>query len=323
MRYLNESDLIRLVPDRDYCGLVEQAFQDYGRQGNVTSDPSIATVAPPGNPESMLSMKGTASKSLGLHGVFFGVRSRDYYLAVSDLKTGTLVGVLESSLSYKKRTAASAVVAARFLARPDARRAAVIGSGGIATEVVRQLAMHFRLADLRVASRTAQGARAFVERLQPQIDCPLAAADSVEAAVVDADIVVTITSANVPFIRAGMLKRGSFLCSLGGAHEVDFGVLQDVDRLVVDDIGYALWRGDFKGWVDSGRVSRTALEQRIAGHMGQVALGQVRPLQGKETVMAVVQGMAIGDLFVAKAALDRAELAGAGTSVPVSSQVMR
>lgn len=321
MRYLSAADLGRLVPDSEYGTLVEQAFQEYGRERKITSQPSVATVTPPGEPGALMTIKGTVAPSLRAHAVFFGVRGRDYYLSVCDMQSGELLGVVEHTLSYKKRTAASAMVAASHFAPGDARVAAVIGAGGIATEVVRQLPGRFRLDAIRVASRTVQGARAFVDRLQPQVDCPLQAMESVGAAVADADIVITITSATTPFLHAGMLKRGSFLCSLGGSHEVDFGVLAEVDRLIVDDIGYALWRGDFKAWVDEGRITREQLAQRIAGDMGQVALGQVAPRQPDETVMAVIQGMAIGDLFVAKTALDRAQHAGLGFAVPVSLQV--
>jgi len=322
VKYLNADDLSRLVPDGEYCKLVEQAFQEYGRERKVSSQPAIATIVPPRDPASIMQMKGAVAASLGVHGVFFGVRSRDFYLAVCDMRSGLLLGMVEQSRSYKKRTAASAVVAASFLASSDARQAAVIGSGGIATEVVRQLQTRFKLDVIRIASRTIQGARSFVERLQPDVvDCRLQAAGSVESAVEGADIVITITNANEPFIHAGMLKRGSFLCSLGGAHEVDLSVLEGIDRLIVDDLGYAMWRGDFKGWVDSGRITRVALEQRIAGDMGQVTLGQIPPRQGAETVMAVIQGMAISDLLIAAAALERAENAGLGSEVANSLQV--
>ena len=281
MRYLNANDLNQLVPDSEYCKLVEQAFEEYGRERKVTSQPSIATTVPPHDASSTMSMKGTVATSLRAHGVFFGVRSRDYYLAVCDLQSGTLLGVVEQSLSYKRRTAASAVVAAGFFAPQDAHRAAVIGSGAIATEVARLLPTRFKLDVIRVASRTAQGARAFVDRLQPQVGCPMQAVASVADAVADADIVITITNATAPFIHAGMVKRGSFLCSLGGSHEVDFSVLDEIDRLIVDDIGYALWRGDFNAWVDSGRITRAALEQRIEGDMGQVAVGHGFPSSGE------------------------------------------
>ena len=321
MRYLNENELARLVADREYRALVEQGFREYGQQRQVTSEPSIATITPPDAPGSMMSMKGTMSQNLRAHGVFFGVRGRDYYLAVSDLDSGVLQGVLELSLAYKKRTAASAMVAAGYFAPRDARRAAVIGSGAIAAQVVRQLPIHFRLDSITVASRTAQGARAFVETMAAHVDCPLQASDSIPAAVADADIVITITSASTPFIGAGMIKRGSFLCSLGGGHEIDYSMLAEVDRLFVDDIGYALWRGDFKGWVDGGHIARDALERRIEGHMGRVALGELPQRRGNETVMAVIQGMAISDLVIARTALTRAEREGVGTPVLTVAQV--
>ncbi|NDH54543.1 MAG: hypothetical protein EBY24_21810, partial [Betaproteobacteria bacterium] len=161
-------------------------------------------------PAATLVMKGTVATSLRVHGVFFGVKARDFYIAVCDMDSGTLLGVVELSHAYKKRTAASAVVAAGFFAPAAARRVAVIGSGAIATEVVRLLPTRFALDSIRVASRTHEGARAFVHRLQPQLACPLQAVASVEQAVEGADIVVTITNSNEPFIHAGMLERGSF-----------------------------------------------------------------------------------------------------------------
>jgi len=316
MRYLTAAQLSQLVPSREYCDLVRSAYQIFGEDRQVLSQPSIATVAPVHAPGDMMSIKGAVAASLGVFGVFFGVRGRDYYLAVSEIGTGKLLGVVEQSASYRRRTAATALVSASYFAPSSSRVAAVIGSGGISAEVVRLLPTCFKLDSLRVASRTFAGARTFVDRLKPEVDCAIQAVESIREAVAGADIVITITSASEPFITEGMLAPGSFICSLGGGHEIDIKVMSEIDRLIVDDIGYALWRGDFKGWLDRGEIARSALEQRIEGDIGQVALGKVPPRQGDETILAVIQGMAISDLVIAHTALERARLSELGGEIP-------
>ena len=311
MRYLDAAQHARLVPDADYFELVDRAWCIYGKEREVLSVPSIAAISPPQAPR--MAIKGAMASALGVHGIFFGAQSQEYTFAVCEFATGRPIGLMEQSAAYRKRTAAQGVVAARYFAPRGARVAAVIGSGGIASHVVRMLPLEFQLDELRLASRTATGARAFVERLQPEVGAPMRACDSIAEAVRDADFVITISSAAEPFLGAGMLRRGAFLCSLGGGHEIDASILAEVDRLFVDDLSYALWRGDFKGWVDRGDISRAALEQRIEGDIGLVALGELPRRQADETIMAVIQGTAICDLVVAHAALERAALAGVGT----------
>ena len=55
--------------------------------------------------------------------------------------------------------------------------------------------------------------------------------------------------------------------------------------------------------------------------MGRVALGELPQRRGNETVRAVIQGMAISDLVIARTALTRAEREGVGTPVLTVAQV--
>ncbi len=323
MRYLNATEFAHVIPDDDYCDLVQTAYRHFGTERQVSSHPPIAVIHTGQVASSIMSMKGAALASQGVYGVFFGVRDAHYYFAVCDSTTGNMLGMVEQSASICKRTGASSVVAASLLARPDAKVAAVVGSGKIATEVVRQLPRRFALDSIHVASRTLQSARGLVDRLQPEIACTLQAHGTVGEAVAEADIVVTITTASAPFIREGMLKPGSFLCSLGGVHEVEFGVLKEIDRLVVDDIGYALWRGDFASWIARGDISQTELQKRINADIGQVALGQAPGRRAGERSMAVIQGLALCDLVIAKEALERAQRAGIGTQISSAMQMRK
>ncbi len=87
------------------------------------------------------------------------------------------------------------------------------------------------------------------------------------------DIVITMTTANEPFIEAGWLKPGALLCSMGGVPEVHFDVPAEVDRLVVDDLGYALVQGDLHEWIKNGYITEAEITERIDADIGEIAIG--------------------------------------------------
>ena len=109
---------------------------------------------------------------------------------------------------------------------------------------------------------------------------------------------------------------------MGGVHEVEFGVLREIDRVVVDDPGYALLRGDFASWIDRGEIARDALERRIDADIGEIVYGRKpgRTSEGQR-FLAVIQGMAICDLIVAQFLLARADVEDVGQTLAVFPQM--
>ena len=320
MIVLTETDVRGLLRVEDSFACIEDAWRRYGAERAVTSTPAMAVMVVPGEAPTPWGIKGAVLPSLGLAGVFFGAQFGSYTFAVCDSRTGVIVGLVEQSWLTKRRTAVTAAIAAKHLATPGASVAAVIGAGRIGAEAVRMLDHAFDLAAIRIASRTIGGARAVCTALEGEVAAPLIAA-TVADAVAGADIVVTLTLAQAPVIAPGMLAEGAVLCSMGGVHEVEFAVLAEVDRVIVDEIDYALLRGAFAAWIALGEITREALEARIDADMGGVA-GGLAPGRtgGRERILAVIQGMAVCDLAQAAMVLERAREAGVGTRVPLQAQ---
>ena len=125
--------------------------------------------------------------------------------------------------------------------------------------------------------------------------------ESAAQAINSADIVITLTLADTPVIQPGMLSPGRFLCSMGETEEVEIGVLKAADRFIVDAFDYATLTGDIAQWLKQGFTTREQLEQRVDGHIGQVASGQ-RPGRQTDTerIYAIIRGMgsAISPLLI-------------------------
>lgn len=323
-RYITAGEARELLSPVDSIRLAQEAFRLYGIEREVLSNPAAAFTIVKNDVPTMFWAKAASFSTLGVAGCFFGAQFGDYYFNMHDCETGELLAIVEQSWLVKRRTAATGVVAARQLARPDSRVATLIGPGQIGTEVARLLPLAFDLEELRVVSRTLEGAERFAGQIGAELGIPVKAYASAEEAVAGSDIVVTITLAEEPVLKPGWIRPGTTICSMGGVHEIDFGVLKEIDMLVVDDLDSALLRGDLAVWVEQGSISRNDMIEMISADIGQLVNGD-KPGRASpdQTILAVIQGMASCDLIVAKHLYDRACEKGIGHEFPVQRQMQR
>ncbi|TDD29979.1 ornithine cyclodeaminase family protein [Actinomadura sp. KC06] len=145
----------------------------------------------------------------GGHGAHRGI------VAHFDAESGRLLAVMDAEAITAVRTAATATAAMLALARPDATRFAVIGTG---TQARAQIAF---LASLESVELVV-GARDLVkaERLVAEFD--FGSASSIEAAVRTADVVFCCTSSRQPVVRREWLTGGAHLSSVGGSDGPEF-----------------------------------------------------------------------------------------------------
>lgn len=319
--YLTAADVRQLLTIPDALAAAEEGYRLFGQDRRVTSSPSASVLAIGNETATTLVAKGAFARSLELAGVTISYQFGEYYFVLLDARTGMLEGIIERAWMTRLRTAATAGVAAARLARPGTRVAAIIGTGPIAEELVRVLPQALPLEEIRIASRSLAGASAFAARLQPEVRTPLRPMPDPGQAIRGADVSVTMTLAESAFVRPGWLAPGALLLSMGGVPEVEYGVLQEVDRLIVDDLDYALLRGDLACWVQRGEISRADLQARIDADIGEVVAGS-KPgrRSADERILAVLQGMVICELVIAQAVLRKARERGVGHALPTTVQ---
>lgn len=154
-------------------------------------------------------------------------------IILHDLERAHPVALMDGTLITAMRTGAAAGVAAKYLARPEAKTAGFIGAGVIGRTAFEAIALavpgltEFRLFDLNVDKARALAAE-FAGRWQIEI------VDSARAAVENADVVATMTTTRAPFIKADWLKAGCFVAAMG-KNEFEAEALLRANRLVVDE----------------------------------------------------------------------------------------
>lgn len=148
----------------------------------------------------------------------FGLSTVMAFGALADVATGTPQLLSELTLSTALRTAATSVMAAKRLARPDAKSMALIGNG--AQSEFQALAFHYLLGieELRLFDIDPAATAKLMRHLQSVPGLRLVVCTSTAEAVRGADIVTTVTAdkTNATIITPDMLEPGMHINGVGG-----------------------------------------------------------------------------------------------------------
>jgi ornithine cyclodeaminase/alanine dehydrogenase-like protein (mu-crystallin family) len=215
--------------------------------------------------------------------------------------TGQLLGVMNASAVTAIRTAAVSGLATKLLARDDATELAIVGTGVQARAHLQAMSVAGSFERARIAGRSPERARAFVAEVAPRYDFRIEPAESVEAAVRDADVIVTATNAVEPVIRREWIRLGAHVNAVGScspkARELDTSTVV-ASTLFVDRRESTLNEsGDYLLAAEEGAIGPA----HIRAELGELLIGQElgRTFDEEITVFKSL-GIAIEDLAAAQ-----------------------
>ena len=131
-----------------------------------------------------------------------------------DIETGKPRALVAGNNLTALRTAAAGAAAARRLARPDAGRVAILGTGRQALFQLKALAEVRALRSVVAWSRSPANVEAFGDEVRT-LGLEFAAAGTPGAAVEDADIIVTVTPSTAPLICLADVPPGAHINAMG------------------------------------------------------------------------------------------------------------
>ncbi len=248
-----------------------------------------------------------------------GLTSHLATIILLDPATGALVALLDGRYITEARTAAVSAVSVDRLARPDATRLAIIGTGVQARSHLDAIKHVRPLTDVRVWSPNAEHCAAFARSASTDTGLTVRAAASARTAVRDADIVVLVTASPVPVIDADDIAPGTHLCAVGACRPTQREMptaLVARSRLFVDSRTAALVEaGDIVLPLAEGAFSA----DHIVGELGSLILGRCEGRRSADDVTLFKSlGMAVEDVVAAQLVVERATTAGLGTRFSLS-----
>ena len=312
--YLTEDDVRRLVTVKDAIATLELLFETWPDPATVNLPRQRAQI---GNGSfNLMGAAWGASDIFGLKAYYGGGGGRFHVLLYSS-RDGALKAMIEADHLGRSRTGAASGLATKILANPDARILGVIGAGRQAFTQVAAVCAVRDIEAVRVFTRTAAHREAFAREIENKLRVTAKPALSAEAAVGDADIVVTITKSAEPVLRANWLKSGAHVNAAGAnaasRREVDAETVLRATVRATDHREQArLEAGEYCDLVAAGRLQwqdvvelGDILTERVPGRRGPADITLFKSL-----------GIALEDIAFADLIWRRAVERGVGRPMP-------
>ncbi len=287
-----------LLTYADLIPAMERALADYSAGTAVQPVRTTIPVEAHGGFLFVMPAYAPTSRALGAKLVTFypknsGIETHFATIQLFTPETGEPLVSLDGTRITAMRTAAVSAAATRALARDDASRLAIIGSGVQAASHLEALRSVCTFRDVRVWSPRSAASFAAAHGVT--------AAPSAEACVKGADVIVVATTAAVPVLKGEWVSAGAHVNSVGAARpgwrELDDAFVRQA-RIFVDSRAGAL--------VESGDVMAVG---RADAEIGEVFLGTHPGRESRSEITWFKSlGMAVEDV-VAADLVHRASLA--------------
>jgi len=322
-RLLTEDDVRAVLPSSRFPELVdlmESALRDFSEGRVVQPVRAALPIGPPGQYLGVMPAALPGSSALGAKLVSVvpdnARRRLSTHIGVVvlfDTVDGQLLAIMDARYITEVRTAAVSAVSLRRMARADASRLAVIGTGVQARSHTEVFSAVRALASVCAWGPDATQLAAFASEMAALAGGPVRPCASAEEAVRGADIIVLATSSDTPVIRRDWVSPGTHIVSVGACRphqrEMDPALLA-ASRLVVDSREAAL--------AESGDVRMSIAEgfftaDHIAGELGDVAAGRVPGRCAPDDITVFKSlGLAVEDVVTGSLVWREAVAAGLG-----------
>lgn len=213
---------------------------------------------------------------------------------------GELLALIDATAITAIRTAAVSAVATDALARKDASRLAVLGSGAQALSHLEAMLHVRQIAYTTVWSRNAEHAERFARTAGEKLGVDVKVSATVAATVRDADIICTTTAARAPILDGALVSAGTHINAVGSGsatqRELSSAVVSAAS-VYVDRIESALHEA---GEIVIAIADGTITDAHIIGELGAVLTGRIRArLTNAEITLFKSVGLGVEDVAAA------------------------
>ena len=273
---ISEADVRALLPMKVALAAVEESFRRQAAGEIALQSRRRIDFGARG----LLNNMGAADRTGGYFGMKLYATGRGaprFLVPLYRAASAELVALIEADALGQIRTGAATGVATKYLARGDARTAAIIGMGYQARTQLEAIAAVRRLEQVWAYGRDRERREKFCDEMSAQLGLPVTPANTAQEAVRGAEIVVTATNSIQPVLEGGWIRAGTHVNAVGA----NFAHKRELDS---DAVGLAALIA-----VDSIEQCKTE-----AGDLIQVFAGDEARWSGVVEMAEIVAGKRVG-----------------------------
>ena len=254
MLILSNEDIEKILPVGACLDVLEEAYRDLGN-GMAATVPRYDVFSPtkadefyeyktmsgvlPGRKVAALRLNSSVvkwyEKAGGLRKDKLPVAGGDKYVGLVMLfstETGEPLAIFPDGYVQKLRVAGASAIAARYLARPDAKVMALLGAGWQASAHLVTLSMIRDLKQIKIFSPTPDSRRRFIAEWSGKVAAQLIEAESAAQAIDGVDMVIATTNSISPLFSGDILRPGMHVSCVKPC-ELDAATYQRADPLII------------------------------------------------------------------------------------------
>jgi alanine dehydrogenase len=319
---LSRRDVLDLLTLQDCIGSVERAFRLHA-EGRTLGPGVLGVPAKDG---------GFHVKAAGLVGERsyfaaktnanfpenprrFGLPTIQGTIVLADASNGVPLAIIESGSVTALRTGAATGVAAKYLARRDARTATIVGCGVQGELQLEAIAAVLRLERAWVFDTDRERAETMAKSASTSLGLRVEAATDLRSALRESDVCVTCTPSRRAFVMAADVPPGMFIAAVGAdsqdKQELEPALVASA-TLVVDVLKQCAEIGELQHALAAGLMTR----EQVHAELADVVVGR-RPGRTRDNEITVFDssGTALQDVAAAVAVYEKARATGRGTEV--------
>jgi ornithine cyclodeaminase len=321
---LSETDLRACVAiDAETIDGIEHAFRLLATEA-VAMPPVLRLDIPASNGEVDVKtayLPGLDSFAIKVSPGFFdnpklGLPSLSGMMMLLSARTGLLEAMLlDNGYLTSVRTAAAGAVAARWLAREDAKHVAILGAGAQARLQLQALTLVRPIETVTVWAPHIEETQRFAHEMSQQLKLSITACTDIDSVMADADIAITTTPSRQPLLSMRHLRPGLHITAMGSdaehKNEIAPAAIAAATLYVCDRLSQVRVLGELHHAIAAGVIAADAPMPEL----GQIISGQCPGrTHADDVTICDLTGTGAQDTAIATLAYARAVRAGRGTN---------
>eukprot|EP01100_Stratorugosa_tubuloviscum_P014543 TRINITY_DN7857_c1_g1_i1.p1 TRINITY_DN7857_c1_g1~~TRINITY_DN7857_c1_g1_i1.p1 ORF type:complete len:326 (+),score=177.04 TRINITY_DN7857_c1_g1_i1:57-1034(+) len=278
IKFISENEVEQILNMNELIDCIEQTLKSFSieQKENVQPIRSVITIEKYNGYFGCMPAL-TANGHLGIKLVTWypdnyikSIPTHQAQILLFNSQNGSLLAMLGGEVVTEKRTAAASAVATKWLSDTNSQILSIIGSGVQARSHIEALLLVRPFKFIKIWSRTKANAEKLSQTCKTVNmkgeNVIISIHDTIEQAVENADVIVTVTSSSIPVLKASTIKQGAHINVVGACRptwrEVDDETMLNSAVYVDSKEGALKESGDI---ILSGAI--------IAGEIGEI-IGQ-------------------------------------------------
>lgn len=235
---------------------------------------------------------------------------------LNDPKNGDLLAIMDGAFLTAMRTGAASGVATRYLARKDAKKLGIVGTGVQGRTQAAAACQVRAIERVKAYDIVPDRCRLFCKEASKELGVQVVPVNSAEEAVKGSDIVATSSTSKTPVFNGEWLDEGTHINAVGShspdARELDVTTIKRA-KVIVDSREAALKEaGDLMIPISQGIIA----PDHVFAELGEIVTGKKVGRESEDEItLFKSQGLAIQDISTAIMVYEIAARKGVGKTV--------